>query len=89
MSLGSRAAERVVIWQDTNGESMPVERLSPRESEIMGLICAFYGNQEIADLLCISERTVRSHISKIYLKLGVRNRWQAARVARQLAEGTS
>ena len=53
-------------------------RLSRRELEVLGLLAEGRANQEIADLLIISQSTVRNHISSILLKLQVENRVQAA-----------
>jgi DNA-binding NarL/FixJ family response regulator len=53
-------------------------RLSGRELEVLGLLAEGRANQEIADLLVISQSTVRNHISSILLKLQVENRVQAA-----------
>ena len=39
---------------------------------------SFRGNKEIADSLCISERTVKNHISNIFKKIDVSDRTQAA-----------
>jgi two-component system NarL family response regulator len=52
--------------------------LTAREREILGLIATGRSNDEIADLLCISPRTAKNHISSILWKLGVDNRIQAA-----------
>jgi DNA-binding NarL/FixJ family response regulator len=53
-------------------------RLSHRELEVLSLLAEGRANQEIADLLVISQSTVRNHISSILLKLQVENRVQAA-----------
>jgi DNA-binding NarL/FixJ family response regulator len=53
-------------------------KLSRRELEVLGLLAEGRANQEIADLLVISQSTVRNHISSILLKLQVENRVQAA-----------
>jgi DNA-binding CsgD family transcriptional regulator len=50
--------------------------ISPREREIVELICRGKRNQEIADELFISLQTVKDHNYRIYRKLGVRNRVQ-------------
>ncbi|MGH3385401.1 MAG: response regulator transcription factor [Nocardioidaceae bacterium] len=52
-------------------------RLSPRESEILGLLADGLGVGPIARKLFISESTAKTHISKIYEKLGAANRAQA------------
>jgi len=52
--------------------------LTRREREILGLICVGATNQEIADKLFISTNTVKTHIYKIYKKIDVPNRMQAA-----------
>lgn len=49
------------------------DQLSKRELEILKLICSELTNQEIADKLFISKRTVESHRERILEKLGVRN----------------
>jgi DNA-binding CsgD family transcriptional regulator len=50
------------------------ESLSIREREICNLLLEGLSNLEIADKLFISEGTVKSHINKIYKKLGAKNR---------------
>lgn len=59
--------------------------LTEREIEILQLVALGKTNQEIADDLILSERTVRTHITNILAKLGLSNRTQAALYA--LREG--
>ena len=54
-----------------------VRRLSRREREILELLAAWWTSREIADALCISYRTVTTHVTNIYDKLGVNSRRQA------------
>lgn len=49
----------------------PVDGLSTRESEVLGLLARGMSNQQIADVLVLSVRTVERHISNIYLKFGL------------------
>ena len=56
----------------------PVRPLSERESEVMRAIARGRTNQEIAAALFISLSTVKSHVSGIQTKLGVRNRVEIA-----------
>lgn len=55
------------------GES-ELATLTPRETEILGLICRGNGNAEIAATLRLSANTVRNHIANLYGKIGVRRR---------------
>ena len=48
--------------------------LSEREQEVAALICLGYTNREIAVRLVISAETVKSHVSRILNKFGLRNR---------------
>ncbi|MGE5599133.1 MAG: response regulator [Bacteroidota bacterium] len=52
-------------------------RLPAREEEILRLMARGLNNWQIAQKLCISEGTVRNHVSRIYDRLGVRDRAQA------------
>ena len=52
--------------------------LTSREKEILVLIASGAQNYEIADKLCISHHTVKSHIYNIFQKIDVPNRFQAA-----------
>jgi LuxR family transcriptional regulator of csgAB operon len=51
--------------------------LTQREKEILTLVASGYMNEAIADDLCISSQTVKSHIKNIYRKTKVNNRFQA------------
>lgn len=54
-----------------------IEALSPRESEILGLLAQAYTSKEIASELGIGYETVCSHLGNIYAKLHVRSRTEA------------
>jgi LuxR family maltose regulon positive regulatory protein len=62
----------------------PVEPLSDRELEILGLIMAGHSNQEIADTLFLALSTVKWYINVIYGKLQVKTRSQAIAKAHDL-----
>jgi DNA-binding NarL/FixJ family response regulator len=53
------------------------EVLTAREAEIIRLMTGGYSNREIGTALCISEGTVKNHVSNILSKLGVRDRTRA------------
>jgi LuxR family maltose regulon positive regulatory protein len=61
-----------------------VEQLTPREMEVLLLIATGDSNQEIAEKLVITVRTVKKHTSNIYGKLSVNSRMQAVARAREL-----
>ena len=54
------------------------EPLTPRETEVLRMVSRGLTNNEIAEQLVVSERTVRTHISNILGKLHLANRTQAA-----------
>jgi DNA-binding NarL/FixJ family response regulator len=55
-----------------------LDSLTNREVEILAQVASGMFNKEIADNLCISERTVKNHISNIFKKIEVSDRTQAA-----------
>ena len=55
--------------------------LTPREAEVLGLIAAGQSNREIAGTLFVSEATVKTHVNRIFMKTGSRDRAQAMRYA--------
>jgi non-specific serine/threonine protein kinase len=52
--------------------------LTPREREVLRLVVAGHSNPQIADALFLSRRTVTTHLTRIFAKLGVKGRAEAA-----------
>ena len=64
----------------------PLNRLTPREQEVLDLLANGATNRAIATTLFISEKTVSVHVSNILAKLEVANRGAAAALARHLVD---
>lgn len=61
-----------------------LERLTERETEVLGEVASGRSNAEIASRLFLGEGTVKTHVAAILRKLGVRDRTQAAVAAYEL-----
>lgn len=78
------------VWLDSAheislgfGDSPSVLRITPREREIIELICRGLKNREIAEILRITPGTVKVHLMHIFEKTGTKDRFQLALKARQ------
>jgi DNA-binding NarL/FixJ family response regulator len=60
------------------GEKEPLDRLTPRERQVLQLIGRGFSNKRIAQELRLSEKTVKTHVGHVLAKLGVADRTQAA-----------
>lgn len=72
------AVTRELIRSLEGTSKAPAEHLTDREEEVLSLVAQGFSNLQIAKALFISERTARSHVSNIIMKLGVESRTQAA-----------
>jgi two-component system, NarL family, response regulator LiaR len=75
--LEARVTGKVLSRMRRGEEVKPHEELTPREMEILRLIAQGKTNQEISDLLFITVKTVKTHITQILSKLDVEDRTQA------------
>jgi two-component system, NarL family, nitrate/nitrite response regulator NarL len=66
----------------TRQQRDPVEDLTPREQQILELLGEGLTNREIAGRLFVSEKTVKHHMTSVLQKLQVRNRVEAALLAK-------
>jgi DNA-binding NarL/FixJ family response regulator len=75
--------ELVAAQQDTSGLERLLATLTRREHEILGCLLRGMKTDEIAELLCLSVHTLRTHIRNILRKLNVHSMLAAVALARQ------
>lgn len=71
------AMQAALVGQD----SPAAKRLTPRESEIVRYVAVGMRNAEVAARLSLSESTVKTHLTNIFQKLGIRDRIELTRYA--------
>jgi DNA-binding NarL/FixJ family response regulator len=72
--------KRGLLKSLTHLSSAKLDLLSQREMQVLALISKSMTNEEIADKLCLSSKTVKTHMRNIFAKSGIRNRVEAALV---------
>jgi len=77
-TLSKAVVERVRQISEGKTSEWGIEALGARESEILKLIADGLTNKEIAERVCLSEKTVRNYVSSIFQKIDVAHRTQAA-----------
>lgn len=89
----ARSKQVVVVKEVRVPEGTPFELdagklkelgITQREHEILGLIAEGLSNREIGERLFVSENTVKTHSSRLFVKLGVNRRVQAVQRGREL-----
>lgn len=78
--LVAAVAELRPASPDAAPEDAPDE-LTPRELDVLKLIAGGMSNAEIANALVVSSATVKTHVNRIFYKIGARDRAQAVRYA--------
>ncbi|MGH8116040.1 MAG: PAS domain S-box protein [Rhodanobacteraceae bacterium] len=81
--------EKLAQIRHPGGGDSELAALTPRELEILGLICKGQGDAEIAATLKISGNTVRNHVANLYGKIGVNRRGAAVVWGRERGVGSS
>lgn len=80
----SPPTQTIISEPSIDQKQLEATGLSKREYEILLLIEKGYSNAEIGTELFISENTVKTHVSKILMKLNAKRRTQAVQIGREL-----
>ncbi|AWE43233.1 MULTISPECIES: response regulator transcription factor [unclassified Actinobaculum] len=67
----SRLVKNYLVAPSSDSDYVP---LSPRELEVLQLLCQAYSNSEIAEKLFVKEATIKTHVASIMTKFGVNTR---------------
>jgi RNA polymerase sigma factor (sigma-70 family) len=80
-SVTRRVIDRMATQPVATLSGARLDRLTPREREVLELVGRGLSNREIAEALVIEESTVKTHVKRILMKLGLRDRVQAVILA--------
>ena len=85
--LAPEVTQRLIAHYLATGPAAEAERpptlaaLTPRETEVLRLVGRGLSNREIAEELVVVEQTAKTHVSRVFAKLGLRDRAQAVVLA--------
>ena len=84
-----RSVGRGNVWLDASSRAAAPQsrsgfRVTPREGEIIELVCRGLKNREIAEVMAITAGTVKVHLMHIFKKTGARDRFQLALHGQQI-----
>ena len=74
---GGQWVPRLPHKKKADRKPAPLDRLSRAQKRVLAELSQGKGNREIAESLCLSEATIKSHLYAVYKELGVKNRTQA------------
>jgi DNA-binding NarL/FixJ family response regulator len=79
-TLAKQAVNTIVAHSADQAGNEPelLSKLTAREKEVLSCLAQGWTNSQIAEQLCVTEKTVRDHVSSILGELGLRDRTQAA-----------
>lgn len=87
VARGEAAVDRAVqhhllaaVAESPDAAALP-DGLTPREAEVLGLIAEGLSNGQIAERLVVSPATVKTHVNRVFAKVGARDRAQAVAYA--------
>lgn len=86
-SLSAEIAKKLMELPPEGAELLlhsSYETLTPRQQEVMRLLASGFSNKRIAEVLCISPKTVENHRSQIMEKLGLHNSVELGQYAAKL-----
>lgn len=75
-----RINPRTLNHENRDKDAATINTLTSREREVLAFLGRSFSNQEIAESLCLSESTVKTHLRNAFKKLKVRNRTEALAV---------
>jgi DNA-binding NarL/FixJ family response regulator len=83
-SVTRRVIDRMATQPSPIASSQRLDALTPREHEVLELVARGLSNREIAEALFIEESTVKTHVKRVLMKLGLRDRVQAVILAYEM-----
>ena len=82
--LSLEMAQKLALYNSkSNGHESPFKQLSTRELQVMDMIIDGKKVNEISDKLCLSPKTISTYRHRVFLKLGVNNDMELAKLAIQ------